>query len=91
MNDPGYGPAFPQQLVREFSKEGIPIKTDTFPGISVRAYIATKVMAGLCANSGGPFQRNEMNGWDIVNCKHEDIASLSVAFADVLIAELSKS
>lgn len=60
-------------------------------GMTLRDYFAAKVLQGLCANPGGPFQRNEMSGWDIVNCKYEDIVKMAYGIADTMLAERSKS
>lgn len=60
-------------------------------GISTRAEIASRIMAGLCANPGGPFQANGASGWGFTNCGEHDIAALSVNLADALIAKLNES
>lgn len=58
--------------------------------MDIRTTIATKMMQGLLSNPGGPVQRNDMNGWALTNCSHQDVAEFSVALADVLIEELNK-
>ena len=58
-------------------------------GITIRAHIATQLMAGILANPGGPIQHNERNGWDLVNCTSRQIAATACGLADALIAELN--
>lgn len=59
------------------------------PGImSLRAYYAGQALAGLCANPGGPFQKNCSNGWDIVNCDASHVARWCVELADAMLDEM---
>jgi hypothetical protein len=50
-----------------------------------RRIIATEIMAGLVANSGGPYQSNQRSGWGIVNCEYHQIAKEAISLADALI------
>lgn len=70
------GPAFP--VIAQF---------DVFSsGMTLRDWFAGQALAGLCANSGGPFQANGMSGWGLVNCGHNTIADQSYLLADALLA-----
>ena len=60
-------------------------------GMSLRDYFAAQALAGLLANPGGPFQANDMNGWDIVNCTLDDVARLSYQASDTMIATRARS
>ena len=59
-------------------------------GITLRAHIATQIMAGLVANPGGPIQANGMTGWGYANCIPIQVAGHAVELADALIAALEK-
>lgn len=54
-------------------------------GMTLRDYFAAKALQGLCANPGGPFQSNDMNGWATVNCDLNDIAVESYKLADAML------
>jgi len=56
------------------------------PGMSLRDWFAGQALAGLCANSGGPIQANDYNGWSLVNCKERDVALMACALADAMLA-----
>ncbi|MGC0013786.1 hypothetical protein ACPRR8_24025 [Enterobacter hormaechei] len=58
---------------------------DCNQGMTLRDYFAGKALQGLCANSGGPFQANNMSGWAIVNCDLDDIATESYRLADAML------
>lgn len=60
-------------------------------GIDLRDWFAGLAMQGLCANSGGPSQANNMSGWGIVNCDVEDVASQSYQIADAMLAERERN
>jgi len=80
------GPAFP-------STEDHP--NYDFPmhhlGMSLRDWFAGQALAGLLANPGGPFQANDRDGWDIVNCTLDDVARLSYQASDAMLAARSPS
>jgi len=59
-------------------------------GLTIRAEIASRIMAGLLANPCGPIQANGINGWNFVNCDPVDVSKLAISLADDLIAELNK-
>lgn len=54
-----------------------------------RAEIATRLLAGLLANPGGPVQRRADTGWGFINCAPAEVAEAAVALADDLIAALA--
>lgn len=56
-----------------------------------RAEIATRLLAGLLANPGGPVQRRADTGWGFINCAPAEVAEAAVALADDLIAALAAS
>lgn len=58
-------------------------------GLTKREHMATAIMAGLCANPGGPYQANGNSGWGIVNCAMHDIANEAVNLADALLSALT--
>lgn len=62
--------------------EELSVTTDD---LTIRDYFAAKALQGLCANSGGPFQANNMSGWAIVNCDIDDIAAESYKLADAML------
>lgn len=55
------------------------------PGISIRAYIATKAMQGILANSEGCYTQNNKKAYS-----PEQISELAVQHADALIEQLNK-
>jgi len=69
-------PAFPRTYI-----------ADGHNGMTLRDYFAAQVMAGLCANPGGPFQACAQSGWTIVNCSPSDIARQCYELADAMFAE----
>lgn len=81
------GPAFPHQFE---DADGHPRYLQS-TGLTIRDYFAAQALAGLLANPGGPFQANNMNGWDIVNCTLDDVARLSYQAADTMIAIRARS
>jgi len=85
MNIDPNAPAFP---ATEYFSDGKP--NGFFPGLSVRAEIASRIMAGLLANPCGPIQANGINGWSFVNCDPVDVSKLAISLADDLITELNK-
>ena len=70
------GPAFPLAVTEE---------TIDHLGMSLRDYFAGQALAGLCANPGGPYQANPMNGWGLVNCDMDGVIDLVYALADAMI------
>lgn len=74
------GPAFP-----ELGNVGHNSDWQSESGMTLRDYFAAKALQGLCANPGGPFQANDMNGWAIVNCELDDIAAESYKLADAML------
>ena len=54
-------------------------------GMSLRDHFAGLALQGLCANPGGPYQANGMNGWSIVNCTYDDLAGHAYELADAMI------
>ncbi len=59
-------------------------------GQSFRADAAKHILAGLCANPGGPLQANGMSGWGFCNCSMTDVVGLAVEMADERIARLKE-
>jgi hypothetical protein len=68
------GPAFPKPPGFEPS------------GMTLRDWFAGQALAGLCGNSGGPFQHSELSGWEIVNCDVNYIAKECYGLADAMLA-----
>ena len=62
-----------------------------YPGMTLRQYYAGQALAGLCANPGGPFQKNDVNGWGLTNCTETKVALACLDLADALIAEEGSS
>lgn len=56
-----------------------------------REQIAAMAMQGLCANPGGPFQRDVSCGWTLVNCTLQDVSKTATDAADALIAHLKRT
>lgn len=75
------GPAFP--VPRAVDAEGFVRFHDH--GMSMREYYAGKALQGLCANSGGPFQRCERSGWTLVNTTFDNIADQCFELADAML------
>jgi hypothetical protein len=50
-----------------------------------RLIIATKILAGLVGNPGGPYQENPRSGWGLCNCNHSQIANVAITLADSLL------
>lgn len=63
------------------------LNSNVVTGVSLRAYIATKVIGGLCANPS-IFQANDRSGWDLVNCTEGQLAECAVRIADEMIISL---
>lgn len=80
------GPAYPS--TEEHPSYDFPMH---HPGMTLRDYFAAKALAGLLANPGGPFQANDRNGWDIVNCTLDDIAKFSYQASDAMLAARASS
>jgi hypothetical protein len=75
------GLAFPLAVTSE---------TTDYHGMSLRAYIATKIIGGFCANPA-IFQANSQSGWDLVNCTERQLSDCAVRIADEMIASLKGS
>lgn len=75
------GPAFPHSFE---SVPGHP-HWEQSTGMSLHNWFAGQALAGLCANSGGPFQANALNGWDIVNCDPSHVANWCHNLADAMV------
>lgn len=72
------GPAFPIQKVLETdSRTGAPVRTELFPGASLRDLFAAHALTGLIANP-----RNEGSS--------TEIAYLAYGIADALLVERDK-
>ena len=56
------------------------------PGMSLRDWLAGQALAGLCANPGGPFQANAMQGWGMCNCDEHTVARTAYTLADAMLA-----
>lgn len=81
MNKNNGGPAFPVPNLQD---------DEDFNGMSLRDYLAGKVLQGLVANPGGPFQANDMSGWGLVNCTLADVVAVAYKTADAALVERSK-
>jgi len=81
------GPAFPVITTENTRVGGA---WGSAPGMTLRDYFASAALTGLCANPGGPFQANQINGWAIVNCEVGDIAKTAYDCADAMIAAREK-
>ena len=55
------------------------------PGMTRRQWLAGLAMSGLCANPGGPYQANDVNGWGTVNCTVSQIAGEAYGIADAML------
>jgi hypothetical protein len=75
-------PAFPFE-----EKSGDGTHYHSHSGMTMRNYFAAKALAGLCANPGGPFQRNDQSGWGLVNCDEGAIARACYLLADAMLKE----
>ncbi|KQT54603.1 hypothetical protein ASG43_03185 [Aureimonas sp. Leaf454] len=75
------GAAFP---IAHSTEPGAPVAEH---GMTLRQYYAGQALAGLCANPGGPFQKNDMNGWGLTNCTETRVALACLDLADALLAE----
>lgn len=72
--------------VRETAEIIADIKEAIGTDFTKRERIAVAVLSGLCSNPGGPFQKNEMSGWGIVNCTADDVAKICIQLADAMLA-----
>lgn len=81
------GPAYPRDT--KWNPDGSVCQKGS-AGQSFRADAAKHILAGLCANPGGPLQANGMSGWGFCNCSPSDVVGLAVEMADELIARLKK-
>lgn len=59
-------------------------------GMTLRDYLAGKVLQGLAANPGGPWQANAMNGWALVNCTLAEVVEVAYQTADAALVERAK-
>lgn len=75
------GPAFPIPGLHDDSD---------FNGMSLRDYLAGKVLQGLCANPGGPFQASDRSGWELVNCTLADVVEIAYKAADAALVGRAK-
>lgn len=75
------GPAFPVPGLQDHEE---------FNGMPLRDYFAAKVVAGLCANPGGPYQQSNQSGWTLVNCTLDQVAEEAYRLADAMIAARGK-
>lgn len=72
--------------VHGFANDDTPTYADVHhSGMSLHNWFAGQALAGLCANSGGPFQANALNGWDIVNCDPSHVANWCHNLADAMV------
>ena len=79
-------PAFPIVASTGDPRDGVYCRN----GLTKREQAAIQIMAGLCANPGGPIQANAMSGWDLCNCTHEQAATVAIYLADALLDQLEK-
>jgi hypothetical protein len=56
----------------------------------LRNRIAMAALSGLCANPGGPFQANSMQGWGMCNCDETHVAATSYRLADAMLSARDK-
>lgn len=56
-----------------------------------RLSVAKDILAGLVANPGGPYQRNEANGWGLCNCTREQVVMEALLLTECLIKIAAKS
>lgn len=61
------------------------------PNMPIRAWLAGQVLAGLCANPGGPTQANGARGWGLVNCTIGDVGEAAAALADSTLKALGEA
>ena len=59
-------------------------------GMSLRDYLVGKVLQGLAANPGGPWQANDVNGWALANCTLADVVEVAYQTADAALVERAK-
>lgn len=79
-------PAFPIFASTGDPRDGVYCRD----GLTKREQAAIQIMAGMCANPGGPIQANGMSGWGLCNCTHEQAATAAIYLADVLLDQLEK-
>lgn len=84
MDKPENPPAFP--LADHYSYDGL-LLSEGSQGMTLRDWFAGQALAGLCGNSGGPYQANSMTGWAIVNCHPGDVAGEAYRLADAMLAQ----
>lgn len=73
------GPAFPGWTKNHYTdpkQEG---------GMTLRDYLAAKIVQGLFANPGGPIQANGISGWGVVNCMTAEVAKMAYSIADEML------
>lgn len=76
--------------LREAGGPAFPIGAEGFSfthGMTVRDYFAGQALAGLCANPGGPYQRDPTCGWSLTNCNQEIVARECYGMADTMLLE----
>lgn len=81
MSNNNGGPAFPVPNLQD---------DEDFNGMSLRDYLAGKVLQGLAANPGGPWQANSINGWALANCTLADVVEVAYQAADAALVERAK-
>lgn len=77
------GPAYPQITPFRIGPDDKLLRNT---GMSLRDWFAGQALAGLCGNSGGPFQASPFSGWGLVNCGTGDVARWSYVLADAMLA-----
>ena len=84
------GPAFP--VIPPLDASGSSASGYPYPdqGMSLRDWFAGRALAGLCANPGGPYQANEHDGWQIVNCMPINVAEEAYYLADAMLEARKK-
>lgn len=78
------GPAYPVAW-QETNEYGVTF-TYRETGMSLRDYFAGQALAGFLSNPGGPFQANDRNGWNIVNCTLDDVARCAYEASDAMLS-----
>lgn len=80
------GPAFPCDNILQRDERGHFFGNEvSSTGMTLRDHFAGQALQGLCANPGGPYQANGMNGWSIVNCTYDDLAGHVYELADAML------
>jgi len=50
-----------------------------------RLDLAARILSGLVANPGGPYQSNGRTGWSLCNCDEAQVAGTAIGLADSLM------